>query len=199
MGPSPVGKGERPAQQGGRGFRSDPGANHQTITTQCSLLPRGEGGGRGRSTLEHSGLLNIAPPLPAPGSGQEHSPPPAPLSHPSPGPVQYAFSCFSSPLFHPHPVVMVQILYQSLNWSPKSSVTPATPPTPVVSLPFSDSFRGFPLGEGQKPVPRTRAKPLGMAYQALSPKLTLAPSTASFPAISLVPPDLCTCWSFCQK
>lgn len=42
-----------------------------------------------------------------------------------------------------------------------------------------------PLGEGQKTVLRIRAKLPGMAYQALSPKLTLAPSTASFPATSL--------------
>lgn len=147
--------------------------------------------GGGRSTLENSGLLNIAPPLPAPGSGQEHSPPSAPLSypscpsHPPPGLVQDAFSCFSSLLLHSHSTVMVQILHQSLNWSPKSSLTPAIPSILVVSLPFSNSFSGFPLGEGQKTVLRTRAKPLGMAYQALSLKLTLAPSTASFPAISL--------------
>lgn len=124
----------------------------------------------------------------------------------SPGLVQFTFSSFANLLLHSHATVVVQVLpslpgepHQAPKWFPSPQSHACNfPPALVLSLLFSNSFSDFPSGECHKTAPRWIFKLLGMAYQALWGP-TLAPLTASFPSISLVPPDLCICWFLCQK
>lgn len=133
------------------------------------------------------------PTPPAPGPAQETLLLQASPPNPSPGLVQSTFSSFSNPLLHLHSTLVVQILPsllgmppQSPSWSPASSLTPANPPCSGCVPALVKFLQCFPL--------RRRSKFPGMAYQALW-GLTLAPSTASFPPILLMPPDLCICCS----
>lgn len=208
MGPSPVRKRERPGQCRGRGFCRDQGTRRESkvphgfhrVASCCGVM---ETGGDG-SILEGGGLPGfgasdehqVLAPLPHPACSRAcsgNSPPSGLTTKSLPGLVQSTFSSFSNPLLHLHSTLVVQILPsllgmppQSPSWSPASRLTPANPPCSGCVPALVKFLQCFPL--------RRRSEFPGMAYQALW-GLTLAPSTASFPPILLMPPDLCICCS----